>query len=277
MTTLKPKKTNEITPASVDRDLTWQDIVNSIVEQVTSSDITEIPDNVIRATELLLSGLSFYEVGKELGLTTATIKGWVKKYPPMALALQNGRTLLAKWRLARLEQQYLLAIDKSREILEMSLTETEGSPSTVNTKLTAVVAQQARFIIDQFTKVNNEISLKSDGENVTLSASGEALDYLAQQIAKNRQAEEPVEATYRIIDNGLAGEVLAPVLDEKGNPFFGDMGSLEIDEEGKIMCHICGKHYKKLSAHLKQKHDMDPDIYELTFILDEGAILDAES
>lgn len=281
MTSTGRKMTKEITPYSVDQDLSWQEIINDLVEQVAGENIDDIPEKVIKATELLLTGMPYYKVAQELGVTTTTVKTWVKKYPPMALVLQKGRPLLAKWRIAKLEQQYLMAIEKSREILEMDLYSSDSEDGenfpTPNAKLTGVVAQQVRFIIQQFTKVNNEISIKSDGESVTMSASGDALDYIAEKLAEHRDREEPVEATYRVIDDKNTSDKYIPILDEHGEPFYGEMGILEINEDNKIQCHICGNYYKSLTTHLYGKHEVPPDVYELTFMLDEGAIQDAEN
>lgn len=267
----------EITPYTVDKDLSWQEIVNDLVDQIAGEDANDIPEKVISATELLLTGMPYYKVAQKLGVTTSTVKNWVKKYPSMALVLQKGRPLLAKWRIAKLEQQYLMAIEKSQEILEMDLYTDEEDTNKPNAKLTGVVAQQARFIIDQFTKVNNEISIKSDGESVTMAASGEALDYVAKKIAEHRDKNEPVEATYRIIDDKNTSEKYVPILDEHGKPFYGEMGKLNINENKKIQCHICGNYYKSLTAHLYGKHEIPPDVYELTFMLEEGAIENAEN
>lgn len=271
------KMNKEITPYTADQDVTWQEIINDLVEQVAGEDVDDIPEKVIEATELLLTGMPYYKVAQKLGVTTATVKNWVKKYPPMALVLQRGRPLLAKWRIAKLEQQYLMAIDKSREILEMDLYADDEDIIKPNAKLTGVVAQQARFIIQQFTKVNNEISIKSDGESVTMTASDGALDYIAEKLAEHRSKDEPVEATYRVIDDKNTSEKYIPMLDEQGNPFYGEMGELTINEDDKIQCHICGNYYKSLTTHLYGKHEVPPDVYELTFLLEEGAIDDAEN
>jgi predicted transcriptional regulator len=269
----------EITPYTADKDISWQEIINDLVDQVAGEDVNDIPEKVISATELLLTGMPYYKVAQKLGVTTATVKNWIKKYPPMALVLQRGRPLLAKWRIAKLEQQYLMAIEKSQEILDMDLYSQDGEEGVraPNAKLTGVVAQQARFIIQQFTQVNNEISIKSDGESVTMAASGEALDYIAQKIAEHRDKEEPVEATYRVIDDKNTSEKYIPMLDEHGEPFYGEMGILDINEDNKIQCHICGNYYKSLTTHLYGKHEVPPDVYELTFMLEEGAIEDAEN
>ena len=271
------KMKNEITPLTVDEELQWRDIVNRLVDQITGETVDDIPDNVIKATELLLSGMPFHEVAKRIGVTTPTVKGWVKKYPPMAFVLKEGRQLLAKWRIAKLEQQYLAAIEKSQEILDMDLYSDPDDERSVNSKLTGVVAQQARFIISQFTKVNEELSLTSDGTSVTLKASPEALDYIADRLVAHREKEEPIEATYRVIDDKNTANKHIPLLDEKGQPFFGELGELKIDEEGHLQCHICGNYYTSLSAHLYTKHELPPDVYELSFMLEEGTIKDAEA
>lgn len=42
-------------------------------------------------------------------------------------------------------------------------------------------------------------------------------------------------------------------------------GCVEKDERGYIVCHICGKAYKKLGGHIVGKHKMTTDIYKEKF------------
>jgi hypothetical protein len=47
-----------------------------------------------------------------------------------------------------------------------------------------------------------------------------------------------------------------------------DYGEVKYDEAGKPICHICGRAYSKLLAHVWQKHDMSEAQYKETFGLD---------
>src|SRR5512139_226278 len=98
-------------------DPEWLEIVEKLVEEMGD----ELPDKVIEATELLISGYSTYQAAKHLKTNVKTLRTWLEKYPTMALAVRNGRALLQKWRLSKLEQQFILAADKSKEILEADL------------------------------------------------------------------------------------------------------------------------------------------------------------
>lgn len=42
-------------------------------------------------------------------------------------------------------------------------------------------------------------------------------------------------------------------------------GNVEKDERGYVICHICGKAYKKLGSHVANKHNMTTDIYREKF------------
>lgn len=45
-------------------------------------------------------------------------------------------------------------------------------------------------------------------------------------------------------------------------------GTIEYNPEGKPICHICGKAYKKLLTHVWQKHDLTEKQYKKEFGLD---------
>lgn len=247
-------------------DIEWREIVNELVDQLSDGDV---PEKVVRATELMLSGVPNYQVAKMLNVDKATVKSWMVKYPMVAGIVQQGRSLLSKWRMARLEQQFMTAVDKSREILEMNVLESDDAEQKVNAKLVAIQAQQSRFIIEQFTKQIADTSVQSDSERVTLSASAGAMAYIANELAKHREANDPVETTFRVLDP--ATENNQPVLDEQGNPIYGEMGVLDRNADGTL-CHICGKRYQKLVLHLSTVHTTPDDVYELTFMLEEGTV-----
>lgn len=42
-------------------------------------------------------------------------------------------------------------------------------------------------------------------------------------------------------------------------------GRIEKDERGYVICHICGKAYKRLGSHVKEKHHMSIDEYKEKF------------
>lgn len=45
-------------------------------------------------------------------------------------------------------------------------------------------------------------------------------------------------------------------------------GEIKYDKEGKPICHICGKSFKKLMSHVWQKHNMFSYEYKKTFGLE---------
>lgn len=50
-------------------------------------------------------------------------------------------------------------------------------------------------------------------------------------------------------------------------------GVLARDEEGRVICHICGRAYDKLTLHIKQRHKMSKEEYLETYGLNRGAKL----
>lgn len=42
-------------------------------------------------------------------------------------------------------------------------------------------------------------------------------------------------------------------------------GEVHYDKEGNIICHICGRSFKKLAGHIKSKHHIDNDTYRELF------------
>lgn len=43
------------------------------------------------------------------------------------------------------------------------------------------------------------------------------------------------------------------------------LGEVHYDEKGNIICHVCGRAFKKLTEHIKFKHGMDKDTYKEKF------------
>jgi hypothetical protein len=242
-------------------DLDWQQIVNKIVDEMG----TELPDKVIEATELLLAGWPTYKVSRELNVSGQTIKEWLARYPSMAMAVANGRKLLTKWRMSKLEQQFVDAIKKSGEILELDLDD-----RAVNAKLVGTIAQHARYIIGLYAGQQIDVNVKvSEGEQ-TFKAKQDALSYIVDELAKQRNSEEPIEATYTVVS---ANEDTAPrpLLTEEGNPAFGELGVLDTTAAGTL-CHICGKRVSNIKMHVGMEHHMKIKDFEIIFMLLPGSV-----
>ena len=50
-------------------------------------------------------------------------------------------------------------------------------------------------------------------------------------------------------------------------------GEIHYDDEGNILCHVCGRGFKKLAEHIKHKHKMTTDEYREEFGLNRTASL----
>lgn len=53
-------------------------------------------------------------------------------------------------------------------------------------------------------------------------------------------------------------------------------GEIHYDEEGRILCHICGRGFNSLTPHLRDKHGMTKDEYKEQFGLNRGTSLVSE-
>jgi hypothetical protein len=209
-------------------DPEWNEIVEKLVEELGD----ELPDKVIEATELLISGYSTYQAAKHLNTNVKTLRTWLEKYPTMALAVRNGRALLQKWRLSKLEQQFILAADKSKEILEADL-----SSKDINPRLAGVVAQHARFVMSMFMGQKVDIEIKVT-ETPQVKARNDALDYLAQQMKQiGAHPDSVIEGSYTVVEPEKQSGT--PLLKENGDSLFGQLGVINVNDEG-VLCHICG-------------------------------------
>jgi transposase-like protein len=262
-------------------DIEWTDIVEQIAMELVEGDT---PEKVIRAVELILVGHPTYTVARKLGIQTNTLRRWLSEYPAMAAAIADGKKLLTKWRLSKLEQQFLTAVERSQEVLELSLTGETADGERVNPKVLPVIAAQARFVIGLFTaqkeqpqqqavqsNVGIDVTVTHEVGNTLLKANQDALDYLATRLLAQRDGSElePIEVTYRVVDP--RADNAGPLTDEHGNPAFGELGILDDDPEG-VKCHICGKRYTDLSRHINSGHAMIVTDYENTFLLEPGSV-----
>lgn len=56
-------------------------------------------------------------------------------------------------------------------------------------------------------------------------------------------------------------------------PIFGQLGALTVDEDNKVVCHVCGQAYRALDNHARQAHDLWPEEYRVLFGLERGRAL----
>lgn len=246
-------------------DDNWSQIVDSIIMALDGEDI---PDQVIRAMELLLSGFPVPEVAKQLSVKTETVRRWLVKYPRISEILADNQPNLVKWRMTQIDQQFLQALDVSKRVLELPMDGEE-----VNAKLVGIMAAQARYIIGLRAGQKQDITVTHEMGDSVLKAREDALSYLAQKLL-SQDDEEPIEATVRIIDSNIDNQ--GPMVDEFGNSPFGEIGIIDKDENG-ILCHICGQRYKSLKRHVLSKHGFGTTEYELMYGLKEGTLKQAES
>jgi len=246
-------------------DESWGRIVDSIILSLEGEDI---PDQVIRALELLLSGFPVPEVARQLSVKTETVRRWLVKYPRISEILADNQPNLVKWRMTQIDQQFLQALEVSKRVLELPM-----HGDDVNAKLVGIMAAQARYIIGLRAGQKQDITVTHEMGDSVLKAREDALEYLAGRLLF-QDHEEPIETTIRIIDNNIDDQ--GPMVDEYGNAPFGEIGTLDIDSSG-ILCHICGQRYKSLKRHVLSKHGLGTTEYELMYGLEEGTLKKSES
>lgn len=259
-----------IIPAPQDED--WAQIVESLVAEIGTKDL---PDKVVQATEMLIAGTPTYKVAKKLKVNTDTVRRWLTQYPTMAAVVGRGRELLNKWRMARLEQQFLTALERSQEILELSLAGEDAEGNRVDPKVVTVIAAQARYVIGMFAGQRVDVSVTHELGDTVLKARTDALDYLAERLLQYQgdAQEEPIETVYRVIDAKIDSN--GPMLDEDGNSPFGELGKLDSNEDGTV-CHVCGKRLKYLGSHILSNHAMQTGEYEELYMLEPGSVKKSE-
>lgn len=238
------------------QDRTWREIIDTIVEQLDDEDV---PEHVIEATELLLSGYPTREVAKKLNVTSSKVRSWIRMYPKIAAVLADSRASLIRWRLNQLDRQFLSAVKKSNEILDVPL-----SGGDADAKILASIGQHVRYIMSLFAGQKIDVRVTHGLDDTLLQAKQDALEYLAEQLRSQADEQEPITTTYRVIDAKLDS---GPLLKEDGEPQYGQLGKIEQDERGHHQCHICGKYYKHLQKHIA-KHQIAAQTYELTFMLE---------
>lgn len=253
-------------------DFEWKEIINSLTDQLTEK---ELPEDIIVAAEMLVSGFPTYEIAKHLGVKTAKVKSWLFKYPEMTRAIAMARKDLSHYRLQKLEPMFFHALEKIKEVLtaESYIEEDEEGNvilGTPNAKLLGVQAQMARYVISLFMGNKSDININIKDERPLLKTNEGGFDYLAQKLIELRdgQEEEPIEAEVRVID---PKEERGPILDEKGNPMFGELGKLDQNEKGTL-CHVCGKRFKRLDIHIRVKEGLSNEMYETIFMLAPGSL-----
>lgn len=252
---------NQLAKQDDDNELDIAVLIESLAQQLDNIDL---PDKVIKATELLVAGYPTYQVARKIGVSTTTVRSWLSKYPTMAMIISNSKTLMTKIRMQKLEQQFMDAVERSEEILALSL---DGSTElgSVDSKVLAVVALQARYIIGLFAGQKSDVVVTHEVGDSILQAREDALRYIADQINN----DNVIDAVVRIVDPKKDTE--GPLVDEYGNPPFGAYGEVETTDRG-VKCAICGGSYKAFAKHISSKHDMSSHEYEITYSLPDGII-----
>lgn len=243
----------------------WQTIIDNIVDQLDG----DIPDEVIKAAEYLICGWPTHKIAERLNKKKSTIRGWLTRYPEMAVAVNYGQRELHRWRMAQLEQQFLTSLETSQRILDSGGETEEGDE--IDPKVLAIQAQQARFIISLFAGQKMDLKVRGPSDDrPALKAQKDALDYIAEQITdKINTVEARPETTYRVVD--IHSGILGPLLDDKGDPFHGRLGEFDQNDEGTI-CHVCGERANKLYMHVTKGHKMKAREYEIVFMLDKDSL-----
>lgn len=257
-------------------DETWGQIVEQLAAEMGDG---ELPDNVLQAAEMLVSGMPVAQIARKLSVSPGTVRTWLTQYPTMARLVADGKKLLHAWRMAKLEEQFHSAIARSAEILSVDLdgtyTDKQGEPRVAKDKIMGQVGQQARFIISTFVGQQVNVNVNHNVNDPLLKAKADALDYLAEQLHAQRRGseEEPIEAVIRVDDSSK--DVHRPMLLSDGQAPFGTVGALDQNNDG-IQCHVCGGRYKNLRRHLSTRHDLLTSDYEILYALPDGSVLAAQ-
>lgn len=257
----------------VKNDVVWTSIIEQLYE--TLSAIDGMPDKVISAAEMMVANWPIYKIAKELDVSTKTVRGWLTQYPQLAMAVADARQDMGKWRMEQLEQQFLLALKKSEEILTTSVVNAQSSEEdtvkeTVNAKLLGIQAQHSRYLIDLFVGNKFDLNINIREDTPVLKATQSALDYIITKLKQSEPDDEPIEGIVRVID---PHEKEGPVLEPDGKPRYGEFGKIDVNEEG-MLCHICGKRYARLDIHIRTREGYSNESYETLFMLAPGAIKD---
>jgi len=218
-------------------------------------------DSIVRATEMLVSGMTIAQVAKQLDIKKAVVLGWLQNTPGMVDAIRIGKSNLEDWRMALIQRQFALAANISQGILSLDM-----ELLTLPPKLLAIIQKQANAVLDMGMKKNLEI--REEEQEATLSAAVSALDYLASVIATN---QAPVSEVRIIIPGEFTSEEVVEATIKDDQPTFGVFGSVDRTDKG-FLCHICGEEAKNLHSHVTRSHHMKAATYEATYLLDTGKL-----
>lgn len=259
--------------ALTDEGIDWAQLIDDVADLV---DIGELPEKVLVAMPYLMSGLSKTDVAKKVGVSRATLSDWISRYPQMRVAIEYGKELAQEYRMAQLEGQFIQALRVSEQILTTDLTASDEE-SPVNAKLLTAVGQHARFVIDKFLPTKKELSVTHEIGNTVLDARQDALAYIADVIASSRGGteEEPIEVSYRVIDGNKHTE--GPLLTPEGEPNYGTLGNIVLDDSGAAQCHDCGVFFKSLASHIRKTMGASISDYEFIYGLEPGTVVKVSS
>ena len=251
MKEIQTEQTKEITIS----DISWDDIINSI-------DTEELTDKDAEALSYLLTGYSIPESSTLANMSDSTLRRHIKENKILQDALGNKKKMMMALMLNKFQKQMMQALDVSSEFLLEDPAYSELGKSQTSIYLKKVT--HAEWVIDRFFKLMNSnplegLSIIKDGEgdmNIILNVEGiSALDYLTQGMT----GKAPI-ATANQQPQTVSN---VPLLDERGLPPYGVFGSWAYDEDGGIVCHVCGKVLKSKQAfygHISV-HNINADLY----------------
>ncbi len=234
-------------------DITWDDIINSVdTEALEEEDVT--------ALSYLLMGYSIPEAASKADMSASTLRRHLKENTIMQLALLEKKKLIVAFVFNQFQNRMIQALDISRDFLELDVTNTEFVISKAKTGIFNKQISHAQWVMETFMKMidNNpldKLNIQNTQGNVNILLNVEnasPLDYLGSKL------NNP-SATPTCVGN--------PLLDMEGRPAYGVLGDWSYNQEGKIICHICGDEIgskQAMSNHIKA-HNIELPMYEDVF------------
>lgn len=237
--------------------ITWDDIVDSINTQ-------ELSPRDADALSYLIAGHSIPDAANRAGMSPDTLRRHIKESKIMQDALEQKKKLILALMIHKMRKRMIKAMEISEEFLMLDVENTEMTRDQGS--LYKKKIDHAEFIIRNFQKIMMSnplegLNIQQTGEgemNLMLNVAGkDGLDYIAGQISKNKQDKVERQHTIRSKSN-------VPLLDEDGFPPYGQFGVWAFNEEGSVMCHVCGEHFKSKQAIIGHigTHGVDKETYK---------------
>ena len=247
-------------------DFDW----NAIIEGI---DTDQLSQTDVEALSYMLVGYSITESAKLVGISTDTLRRHINENKIIQDALTNKKKLMLALMLNKFQKQMLRAIELSSEFLLRKPPEGDDKASLSKNETSIYLKQitHAEWVMNTFMKIMSSnplegLSIVNEGGdmNIVLNVEGtSALDYLKQGMQSNTRLKKEDKQTELIAN--------IPLLTDKGLPPYGTFGSWTYDQDGAIVCHVCGESFKSKQAmygHLRVHNmtaDMYADVYNVLF------------